>query len=352
MRISLFPLTPETKTIIEYSNLMSSYSISCIASFKEDQAYLAELEQSTGILCTTSIDEALKRSDALVLLDNVFQCRMDKYYLCIQKAKQLNKPVFSSRSLIKSFENADCVKYVHPFQNEYPLDTEHFTHIERLLEIKVPIVTVMGLGENCSKFECLLQFKTYLDSLEYKIHLISSNDLGVLMGMGTLPSFLFDSTKSFPHKVFEFNRYIYGICDAYNPDLLVIGVPSGIVSLSEKDTNFFSEIPLVISTALSVDAGILTFYYQKNISEEYLKSMSDYCNRRFNIPTDAFFVSRQKIEYDTEWLKTRYLFLSERYLKENPVKNNSYLALADPLHDNEDIYKSVIDTLVQNLETV
>lgn len=353
MKYALFPLTPEAQTIARYAYMMKDSSIVAIASFQEDERYLQDLNKLTGIYCTTAADAALRLSDAVVLMDNTFKRRTAKYCSLIDQAIRLDKKVFATPALVKDLqdENYASVSYIQVISNEHQLQ-HTYKQSSRLLEVKTPVVVIAGMGENCSKFECQLDLRAFVDAVGYNVFSICSNSMGGLMGMSTFPAFMFDENLSFSRKVMQFNRYVYDLCDKHKPNLLLIGLPSGIVPLSECDTNYFSEIPLAVSYALQIDAAILSFYYMQECNNAYLESMDGYCSGKYEIPVEAFYMSRQRAEYEIDEMNMKFLFLSDGFLKQHPPHTNSKRPIAYPLQDNTGVYRALIRVLQQNLETV
>lgn len=350
MRFACFPLVPDINVLIRHHKLMESDRICQVISFNEDKEKLRKLEATTNIPCTTSVEKGLEQADALLLFDNMPKLRWDKYYNCIDYARFLGIPIFASRKLISQIEDQTRRAQLKQIENVHALKLTYFD--ERLYEIKTPIITVMGLGENCGKFECQLEFKEQLDAGGYHSEWICSNPLGACEGMHALPDFMFDENLAFPGKVYALNRYVYDLCASYKPDVLVLGVPGGIVSLADKTTNYFSEIPLVVSSALHVDFSILTFYYRTAVYDDYLDRLTRYCLHRYQTRVPIFYMARQMMAYNEEYSKTEQLFLSDTYIAKHPSNLRLKENVATPLKNNAPVFQSLITRLQENFETV
>ena len=350
MRFACFPLAPDIEVLLRHKELMGAGYISQVISFREDGEKLRALEAATGIPCTTSVEKGLDQADALLLFDNTLNLRWDKYYSCIDLARIRGIPIFASRRFISLIEDQTRQAQLEPIESVPDLRLTYMD--ERLYEIKTPIITVMGLGENCGKFECQLEFKEQLDAGGYHSEWISSNPLGACVGMHTLPDLLFDENISFPGKVYALNRYVYDLCASYKPDVLVLGVPGGIVSLADKTTNFFSEIPLIVTAALHVDFSILTFYYRSAVYDDYLDRLTRYCLHRYQTRVPIFYMARQMMVYNEEHSKMQQLFLSDTYIAEHPGNLRRNKNVAVPLKNNAPVFQSLILRLQENFETV
>lgn len=183
-----------------------------------------------------------------------------------------------------------------------------------LYSIPIPVIAILGLGSNCDKFETLLLLDECLAEQGYRTETICQNDLGSLFGMFTLPSFLYNEAYTFEEKVYGFNRYVYSVYAERKPDVLLIGFPGGIAPFSENENHHFSELPIILSNAISVDFGILNVYPLQQFSNKALQKMRDCCWYKYNIPIEAFCITRQIYEYDLNQKRYKYYFMDEDYL--------------------------------------
>lgn len=350
MKFSCFPYTPDIDVLIRHLKLMKTHSLSCVISFNEDAARLKDLEQNTGIVCTESIEWGLEHSDALFLLDNNQELIWDKYYHCIDMATAYGKQIYASNHLIEKLPDKKRTIHLNRAEQIYTIKNRYADH--RLFEIKTPIVVIYGMGENCGKFECQLEFKELLDSLEYNTEWLTSNFLGSFLNMKSLPDFLYDPHISFSEKILEFNKYVFDLCDSNDPDILIISAPGGILPFTQKETNYFGEISLIISSALPVDYGILAFYYQQENIDSLINRLSDYCQHRYQIHVPIFYMARQMMVREREGNKTKQLFLSDQYIEHYGYDLNSMENVAAPLKDNRPVFQSLIAKMQKNLNTV
>lgn len=348
MKLSIFPLTPDLELLLKYTSLLLNYEVTSIISYIEDREKLQKIAQETNILCTTAVEQGIACSDALVLMDNLFDLNTEKYRDCIECAQQLDKPIFYGSSLKGLFKT----KTAEDFGVQSTKQEEFGVNEVRLYEFDSPIIAVFGMGENCGKFECQIQMKHYFEKLGFSALSISSNHFGKFFGMETLPDFLFDDSVSFHRKVIELNRFVYSLCKKYDPDVVILGVPSGIAPISVKDTNFFCELPLVASEALKIDAGIMTLFYQREVNDSYLQQISDYCMHRLGVPIDSYFMSQQMAMYDPSKYKMDYLFLTDKQMETCKPVVNSKKIVSTPFDRNNTIYEKVVESLKCNVDVI
>lgn len=349
MRLSFFPYTQDIAVLANHQAVMKEHTLHSIITFKEDLAQIESFQDKTHTLCTDCIEVGLQGADGLVLLFKTIDIQWEKYYDCIDYAVQHSILIFGSQELIESIPEKRYQDLIQPIRSNFDTDQEIFSPM--LLSVNTPVIAIAGLGQNCGKFECALELKEYVDSLGYQCVALSGNSLAQYSGMELLPEFLFDDEVAYPTKILRFNRWIYALCKEKNPDLLLLEIPGGIMPLSAKDTNFFAEIPLVISNAVDIDMGILAAYYI-NAPLDFLDNIAQFCRQKFNLSIKAFYVARQiaNLEPETEYMQ--YFFLSDEYIANHSDQLGERTNAATPLNNHLPVYQDLISILQENLETV
>lgn len=350
MRLACFPLTPNVETLLRHREALQFNIIQSIISFHEDLPHLNQVSKAANVCGTTSFEIGLSRADALILFDDYLGSQWEKYFAGIDYAISQAIPVYASRMLIERIPDSNYQKKIIPIQNEHHMLLRYAD--PRLLDIKTPILAVMGMGENSGKFECTIELKEYLESIDCQAEFLCANVLGAYYGMRTLPDFLFDSQIAFPEKVLRFNQYVYDLCVAKTPDILIIEIPGGVVSLAEKDVNFFAELPLVISSAIHIDYSILSFYYVLHPEHDFLMNLKNYCRNRYQIEVPAFYMARQMLTYEQEGVKIKHLFLSDEYMQSHMSELYREDMVAAPNKNNNAVYQLLTQCLQENPETI
>ena len=218
MRLSFFPFTPEVESLVRNLSVFNNYEIRSIISFNEDMDRLKSFQDKTGIFCTTSVEKGMQHTDCLMLLPKCLEPQWNKYYDCINYATQHNITIVGGHELVNGLPEECYRNFVNLLHNDVTFTSK--IENDKLLDANIPIIAVFGLGENCSKFECELELKQYIDSLGYHCLAFASNPLGSLVDMELLPDFLYDNSYSLPEKILRFNRYVHTLCEKRNPDVL------------------------------------------------------------------------------------------------------------------------------------
>ncbi len=174
-------------------------------------------------------------------------------------------------------------------EHQYPI--ENFKHATYLHKIDTPIIMCAGLTEYSGKFKTQLGLASYARSLGYKASLISSRGYSELIQEHPIPSFMFDNNFNESEKIISFNHYIKYIEDTESPDLIIVGIPGGILPLDPNAPSWFGVTAYEITRAVSPDAGILTLYYDENYSQAQLEEIAAIAKYRFALDVNAFVMS-------------------------------------------------------------
>lgn len=350
--MTVFPFTPEVKSIIRFRDQMAGYEIRAILSFKEHAVQLCEYQRQTGIFCTTEIEEALNQCDCLLLMNNNTKQTLDKYHKTYEMAKNDGKEITMSMVLWhEMFPDQEPDSQVHLLSNVEPV--KEYFECSQLLEIQVPIVAVMGLGESCDKFETQMQMKEAFKEKGYHAYSLSSNDLGSLFSMDTYPEFMHQKNLSFSEKVFKLNSYLYDICEENHPDVILLGLSGGIVPLSKYDHNYFAETVLVAANALKIDIGVLCHYFMDDDEMIPYEEMQELAWNRYSVPIEAFVMSRQRVGFSGDSKGLDYMFLDDERVSQRKVSDIHFssASVTDEKQMKKVFYR-VINLLANNLDFV
>lgn len=360
-QITIYPYNHDAEILLKYKELLVDYNIIGISSFKEDSVRIKQLQKKYNILETENLEEASKDTDSILLcepvinLNNYISPKYIEFINEIQDETSYKKPkeILVSKELYKRLEKVIEFKNYRFVNNEYKMKNLYKT--DQLLAIPAPVIAIVGLGENCSKFEVQLLVKKVVSDMGYQSTVLCTNAMGSLFGMSILPEFLFKNELSYQDKIIHFNHYVYDICKTQNPDVLIIGLPSGIMPLGEDVFNYFAEIPSIISSALNIDMGILNIYFEQYIGEDYLESLESYCLQKFGFKIESFCISRQRVEYSLADKKFEIYYFEEEFIQKilHDMDWNNYpvINLADE-KGAEDRIKSLIHLLEENLSIV
>lgn len=298
-KLMVFPLNDDVNILVRNIALSNEYEVVAVCSFQEDLKKLSMLQLETSILCSTDFKLCMHNADIVLFADDIEDRSKTAYTERVKIALEEEKDIYVSSKFHNWIGNMEIYQNVHIIEEMNGI-CQHKS--EKLKEIPIPVVSVMGMGENCSKFELQIKMKHYIETFGYKVLSICSNPLGQFLNMCILPPFLFSYNYSLKRKIEAFNEWIYELIDKEKYDLILLGYPGGILPLNELENNFYSEIALVLSNAVISDIGILSVYSSFDQREESMKTLSSLCLKKFNTYVEDFIIGSKyyKTEYEAK----------------------------------------------------
>ncbi len=235
----------------------------------------------------------------------------------------LNNPLCNHAEL-KAASDSNGKRY-HAYCNgisdmEYEFLTLYHTNEYRneQLRINSPVIFVYGLIEQVGKFDTQISLARYFTQKGYSPALISSRDYAHLGGAIPSPGFLFEGNVPEHVKILMFNHYLKYIENFIKPDVMIVGVPGGILPFNARSHNRFGVTAYEISRAVSPDASILCIY-QDDFDDNYFSQMSTMCHYRFSSPIDAFIIHNTAIDFSEIALDESISRLSIQTGESNPI---------------------------------
>lgn len=315
-----YPYHSDLELLINFKQYMLEYNLAAVSSYKEDLFWINKILGPEVKLYSN--DSYIQDIDAVLLLDSFLDCVPVTYTRNIARLKECRKELLGSPKLVRNLKKDGVqVKNV-----EKEVLSTYETYGNCLKTIECPVVGVLGMGEDCGKFRTLLSVQIILKAMGYKVLSICANPLGGLFGMFNIPDILFGNSITFSDKVFLFNEYVYGLCSEYNPEIVLIEFPGGILPFGIKRYNFFSEIPLVISSSIVIDFGIMNVYYDTDYSDSIWKELKELCQHKYNIFEIEFVMSDHRVEFDINKKTYSVLNFMCNPVAPNQRRNNSEYA--------------------------
>ena len=91
-----------------------------------------------------------------------------------------------------------------------------------LHDIETPVISIMGMGPNTSKFYAQLALKQYFEQEGILTLVLGSSEMSSLFDIERLPSSMIKNI-SFTQKIYILNQYIWEKSKEYKPDIIIIG---------------------------------------------------------------------------------------------------------------------------------
>ncbi|OPA73274.1 hypothetical protein BVG16_29795 [Paenibacillus selenitireducens] len=293
-------------------------------------------------------EDLMSNIDVLLLCKPLFQ--VDKsIYSCItalaeEKGKHIIyvpelEPVFNHSGL----EGWECLE----------LESSCTTKSNELASIDVPVILIMGMGENCEKWDVQLKLCDSFRKEGYKISLISSNPLSRLMGYHTIPSCIDSTHLTFTQQVENINAFIKNIEQIESPDVIILGVPGGILKYSSAAPNGYGYLPFLVCNAVVPDITILSLYCG-NYEETHLKEIKSTCLYRFGVNIDYYHISENVCLYNSEARQLEYYSVDHTYLAENISDFQADMLTFNSSNSDsrEGVFKRIMRELQDNIPAI
>lgn len=342
MRVLIYPFNEDFEPFIKYGDFMENMEI--VESLSPSGWGLRDKVIAGNVFNKHDANDVQwENIDALLLIDSGIIGLTDREILDvilitarngkkIVVNRNLNENTFLDILNICKQENVELIDKRNKVQGEEFLD-------RRLLRIETPVIFVAGMGEKCNKFEVQMFLKSYLNNLDYKVCVVSSRTNAELFGIHSFPEFMLQHDLDESSKIISFNHYIKRLEESETPDIIIIGVPGGIMPVSEKHTEYFGILAFEIFNAVKCDA-LLFCIHNNYYTKEYFDELQKLCQYRFHTGIDAIVISNYA--YDGFSLETegqiKYLSFTNEEIDEsissypeNVYGNSTYEKLAENL---------------------
>jgi len=298
----IYPFNYKNRELVQFNELLKDYRLTAAVIPNKIDSELKRFKQSAkDILITDNYDEGLKLCDTVLFLDGI-DSDYSLYAEKINTALQSNKEVFVAKTIEQKlrdivgdtvFNNVKIIGGGESLSNLKKSD-----HLKR---INVPVIAILGLGEYCGKFSCEIALQRYFREKGYSVLQFGSKDYSELFGFQGMPADIFMQNIPTAKKALLFNQYLYQAYKKADPDIIILGIPEGIMPVNHRIFNNFGEMAGIVGQAVQIDISMLGVYYQSELNEQYFKyieKLRDYSRYKFNCPTDYIFISNTYSQVD------------------------------------------------------
>lgn len=210
---------------------------------------------------------------------------------------------------------------------------------ENNVMVNVPVITVFGVGEMTQKLDIQIYLKNYFDE-DFKVCQVGTSRDCKMLGMYSFPAFMLEKGYSEKEKICKFNHWIKELEDENKPDVIIIGIPGGIMPLNDKHTFDYGILAYEIFSAIKPDYSIMALYAGKYTNRFY-EEMKMLCKYKYDIELDSFFVSKYSPMSNS--MKDDILNFVE--ISGDANKTNNYLVYDSKSLENSGLYDDICRTL-------
>ncbi len=361
-KLLIYPYNMQITPVLRHKSLFSGYDISCLVSpngwgFTGKDAGIADSGPDIGITVSSDFEKALDLCDTVMIIEPHLPFSFEKNILHkIKLAIKSNKNIICLLQLekqtveeIDSLCNCQGVYFIYFNGAQNILSGDIHFENESIEEIDTPIILVTGIAERTNKFEIQLTLREKIQKSGYKISQVGSRSYCEMLGFHSFPSFMFSSGVTEVNKVLMFNRFIKKIEETEEPDIIIIGVPGGIMPFNRTFTNKFGLLAFEISHAILPDVVIASLLYEDYKPEGFdiyansIKYKLGFDVDFFNVANTQFDWARAYEEKVLSYLSLDYKFIDEK--KTNFTKNKIPVFNILNKDDSDNIVKQAIEKL-------
>lgn len=285
--------------------------------------------KSIGVQVNSEFEHCCEYFDTIAIVDSYMELNFSIIYNAVIEEVKKGKNIICLKKLnekdYQSLFNI-CQSNGSSFEcfkgNECTIDSAVFN--ENLLDLKTPVIFVTGAAHRTGKFNLQLALSNELREYGYKVSQIGTKRFSEIFDFHSFPNFIFSSKINEAMKILMFNRYIKTIELNEKPDVIIIGIPGGILPINKKFTEDFGIYAYLVSQAIKPDAAVLSLLYEDYLPE-YFKEMDNLCKYRFGYKIDCFNLSNIKFDYQLsdESGKKCYSVIDADFIDEKTKKYNN-----------------------------
>lgn len=348
----IYPFGCETTPLIRFIDMIEEVSVLPVASkswsfCKND---IGNFDGGSSKIGTISYDfeTSFNNCDFIYIPYERNILKIEDYIELINKISKFKKRIIISQDLKNKIGESFSKNVEH-----YSFYDEKITpKFEQILPINIPVIMVLGDGLNCNKFDIQLSLRRYFLNKGFSVCQFGTKEYSEIFGFKSLPKFLFDS-GTLRDKIIRLNQLIYKEIMNKNYDLLIVGVPGGVMPISEEHPADFGEFANIITNAVKPDIAIRSLYYNRYPSEFFENDiqMSKY---RLNSEVEYYNIANKQLvlPYD-RYSELDYLTIKSeeilRYILEQNKESKGYM-LFNSLEEGSltHTYDNILNQLTKN----
>ena len=304
----------------------------------------------TGVQLSNDFDRALDKADAVLFADGPIPLP-EKYLLGkIARALEAKKQVVLEK-IPEGLAGKLPLDRVEILQENDPVSvTKPQMQDPEIRTIPVPVVFVLGTGPHTNKLEVQTALGKYFREQGYSVSQVASRNLGNILGYHTVPESVFSQAATTKDRIILLNRYFHKIYLRDKPEVMIIGLPGGIMPVNPIRFDELGEKAYLISQAVTPDAAVLcTYAFEFN--QDYVEKMQAICQYRLGTAVKHLVVSGTEMSLSPETSQTEYSMVPGSLIREKCSFSFSGVSChyaLDP-QDLECLGESVLRELTENL---
>lgn len=311
------------------------------------------MDQNKEVVISRDYEKAVLETDAVVIVETQIPIDFEKAILpkimiALVNSKEVIYLKRVDEETKKELENMG-VKCLLPerMSGRFP----EFEDVERKrFSIDIPVVAVVGAGENTGKFFAVTTMAQKLKEDGYKVSVVSARPEGKLLGYYEFPINLFAGQYSDTLAVGIFNAFLKRIEVRDQADVIIIEIPGGVLALNDYFVGDYGLLAYKTFCAVTPDTTVCTLY-EGDYDEKFYDEIKKCMHYRFGVDVNYFTMNDVCIDPSTtrEMGELKYINVLPKLTDEAIKKVPKTIALYK-MEKGEIIHltNKVIDELAEN----
>ena len=150
-----------------------------------------------------------------------------------------------------------------------------------------------------------------------------------MLGFHSFPKFMYDGAIPETNKIVLFNHLVKKIEKEEQPDVIIIGIPGGIMPFNNNLVNHFGIIAYEVSQAVAADSAIFSCHYAEHYSD-YFTKLSDLIKYRLGCEINCYNMANVSFDWSNSKYENKMLYttLDSNFIDE---KITDYKTLSTPV---------------------
>lgn len=277
-RIMIYPYSKAYEPYVLYAGLLADREISSLVT--PNGSGLVGKQICVGekkLVISNDYETELNRCDAVWFVnDETFALSEEMVVGKLIEAVRRGKKIIFTRTSVADYNRiADLIPPAQNMSQQELYLTEDKFEADYCYHIDAPVLVVYGTERDTDKLAVQLALREELIRIGYRTTSISSRTDGVLYGMHPIPEYMLKATFSEGDKIRKYNHYVKQIELAENPDILIIGIPGGVLPYDRVDHNDYGILAYEISFAVPCDAAIVCMPYNSEFDGDFSSFAND-----------------------------------------------------------------------------
>lgn len=351
-KIAIYPFNANSFVFAKYQKNLKQYDVAGFIEYEECDSDVVRHQYAPMLgmdILIGSVKCLVKQADTILLLEDP-QITISKYQFIINNIKKYKKKLLITKGLYDKLDT-DGLNEVQLLDERIELGKERNS---KFVNIDIPTIAIMSVGEECNKFDMQICAQDFFVNKGYKVLQFGTKEYSKLFNMYTYPDFLFAEQFSYECKILMLNHYIRKMLKQNEYDLLILGVPGGILPINDRFPNHFAEIPKIIAEAAQLDINIISIYYQQDKNMDIMEYVSAVSKYVYKCDTNYFNISNVQLKYsiDEGMERVDYYYLDPKYI-DIPTNSNEYKISCCFTGENIEIFfETILNELIENIEII